>query len=411
MKAVQEYFASLRALDSKRLSLLAILAGGHFVIHWFQQFFPVVLPSIKATLNLSNVQVGALTSVQQLVQGVGQLPLGMIADSMVRHRGTLLALSLVSMGAGYFLLGTASVLSFALLGSALIGLGTSLWHPTAAASLSNRFPERRATALAIHGTGATISDTLTPLGVGFLLVTFPWQTVTWVQVFTGLLFGFIVWRALKGVFTEAGAQARFSRTQISEMVALVKNPAFLGVSAATGLLQMGRLVVLTFLPIYLQEHLNYSAFALGVYIALLHVLGIFSQTILGALSDRFGRKTVLVPSCVMLGFLFGLLAVVPAGVPLGLVIVAIGLFFYTLFNVMNAAVMDVAGSSIQASTYGLTYVVMQIIVIPTPIMTGLLIGQFGIRSSFFLAGAFLVLSGLVLVPLELYRGTKIQGEK
>jgi predicted MFS family arabinose efflux permease len=226
-----------------------------------------------------------------------------------------------------------------------------------------------------------------------------------VQLFTGLLFGFIVWRALKGVFTDAGAPARFSRAQVGEMVALVKNPAFLGVSAATGLLQMGRLVVLTFLPIYLQEHLGYSAFALGVYIALLHVLGIFSQAVLGALSDRFGRKAVLVPSCIALGILFGLLAVVPPGVALGLVIVAIGLFFYTLFNVMNAAVMDVAGSSIQASTYGLTYVIMQVIVIPTPVLTGLLIGEFGIRSSFFLAGAFLVLSGLVLAPLELYRGT------
>ena len=46
----------------------------------------------------------------------------------------------------------------ALLGSALIGFGTALWHPTANASLSNRFPERRATALSIHGTGATVSD-------------------------------------------------------------------------------------------------------------------------------------------------------------------------------------------------------------------------------------------------------------
>jgi hypothetical protein len=68
--------------------------------------------------------------------------------------------------------------------------------------------------------------------------------------------------------------------------------------------------------------------------------------------------------------------------------------------------MDVAGSSIQASSYGLTYMIMQVIVIPTPMATGWLIGQFGMRWSFFLAGAFLVLSGLVLLPLELYRGTR-----
>ena len=108
---------------------------------------------------------------------------------------------------------------------------------------------------------------------------------------------------------------------------------------------MGRLVILTFLPIYLQEHLHYSAFALGVFVALMHALGTISQPALGLLSDRFGRKAVLVPSCLLLGLFFALLAIVPAGIPLALVIIAIGLFFYTLFNIMNAAVMDVAGSA------------------------------------------------------------------
>ena len=37
------------------------------------------------------------------------------------------------------------------------------------ALLSARFPERRATALSIHGMGATLSDTLTPLAVGSLV--------------------------------------------------------------------------------------------------------------------------------------------------------------------------------------------------------------------------------------------------
>ena len=59
-------------------------------------------------------------------------------------------------------------------------------------------------------------------------------------------------------------------------------------------MQMGRIVIITFLPIYLQEHLGYSPFALGVYIALLHAMGIISQPILGYLSDRLGRKAVAV---------------------------------------------------------------------------------------------------------------------
>ena len=404
-KMARHFLTPVRALGTERMWLLGTLTGGHFVIHWFQQFFPVILPSIKSGLGLTNVEVGALTSAQQMIMGLAQLPVGLLADSMVRHRANMLALSLVAMGAAYFLLGSP-VFAWALLGSGLIGLGTALWHPTAAASLSNRFPERRATALSIHGTGATISDTITPLFVGALLATFSWETVARLQLLPGLLFALLVWRALAGVFTDGDSNARQTSTQLREVVGVIKNPAFLGVSVATGLLSMGRLVILTFLPIYLQEHLHYSAFALGVFVALMHGLGTISQPALGMLSDRFGRKAVLLPSCLLLGLFFVLLAIVPAGIPLALVIIAIGLFFYTLFNIMNAAVMDVAGTNVQASTYGLTTLITQLVVIPTPMITGYLIGELGIKFSFVLAGVFLFLAGLVLAPLKLYRGSR-----
>jgi MFS family permease len=405
MNTPRQFLTSVRALGKERLWLLGVLTAGHFVIHWFQQFYPVILPAIKSGLNLTNVEVGALTSAQQVVVGLGQLPFGMVADSMVRRRGAILALSLVSMGAAYFLLGLPFFI-WALLGSALIGFGTALWHPTAAASLSNRFPERRATALSIHGTGATLSDTITPLFVGVLLANLSWQTATRVQLLPGLLFAFLLWRALAGVFKDSAAPSQRVSAQFRDVVVVITNPAFLGLSVSTGLLSMARLVILTFLPIYLQEHLHYSSVALGFYIALLHAMGTISQPVLGLLSDRFGRKAVLLPSCFLLGSFFALLAVAPPGVPLGLVILAIGLFFYTLFNIFNAAVMDVAGSNVQAATYGLTSLLTQLAVIPAPMITGYLIGSLGIKFAFILAGAFLGIAGIVLAPLRLYRGTR-----
>ena len=405
MNPARNFLTAIRGLGKERIRLLGVLTVGHFVIHWFQQFYPVILPALKSGLALTNVEVGARTSAQQVVVGLGQLPAGMAADSMVRHRGAILALSLVSMGAAYFLLGLPLFI-WALLGSALIGLGTALWHPTAAAALSNRFPERRATALSIHGTGATLSDTITPLLVGVLLANLSWQTAAQVQLLPGLLFAFLLWRALAGVFSDSAAPRQRVSAQFRDVVAVIKNPAFLGLSVSTGLLSMSRLIILTFLPIYLQEHLHYSSVALGIYIALLHALGTISQPILGLLSDRFGRKAVLLPSCLLLGLFFALLAVAPPGIPLGLVIVAIGLFFYTLFNIFNAAVMDVAGSNVQAATYGLTSLITQLAVIPAPMITGYLIGGLGIKFVFVLAGAFLVVAGLVLAPLQLYRGTQ-----
>lgn len=404
MLNVRNIFDSVGALGPARLKLLSVITGGHFVIHWFQQLFPVVLPSIKAGFALNDVQVGALTSARQLVQGTLDFPVGMFADALVKYRAVFLAAALFSMGVGYVLMGIASAFIFALFGAGLIGLGTALWHPPAAAALSTRFPERRAMALAVHGMGATISDTLTPVAVGALLIALYWKDFLTLQFIPGLLAGFVVWRGLKKLFAAQETAPR--ATQFREILELVKHPVFLGMSASKGLAMMGRLIVMTFLPIYLQEHLGYSPFALGLFIALLHAMGTLSQPILGWLSDRFGRKVVLFPSFILQGALFMLLGVVSPGIPLSIVIAANGLFFYTLMNISYAAVMDVAGSNIQASSYGLASLLTEIVVVPTPIAAGYFIGRYGMDSAFVFAGAFVWLAGFILLPLKLYRGSR-----
>ena len=48
MTTVKNILNSIRALGPGRLKLLSVITGGHVAIHWFQQLFPVVLPSIKS---------------------------------------------------------------------------------------------------------------------------------------------------------------------------------------------------------------------------------------------------------------------------------------------------------------------------------------------------------------------------
>ncbi|MEE9569278.1 MAG: MFS transporter [Candidatus Binatia bacterium] len=396
---------AIRELGSDRLWLLSVITAGHSIIHWFQQLFPVILPSIKAGLGLNDVQIGALATARQLTAGVLNLPTGMVADSLVRHRAFIMASSLAFMGVAYFLLGVAPGFFWALPAAALVGLGTAVWHPAAVASLSNRFPERRATALAVHGMGATVSDTITPIVVGALLMSFHWRNFLEFQIGPALAVALLIWWALLGYFEDASTRAPRSQ-QFREIGELARNPAFIGVAVATGLMMMGRQVILTFLPIYLVEHLGYSYFLLGLYITLLHVMGTVSQPVLGFLSDRFGRKAVLLPSFLTLGVLYLLLAVVHPGIQLGLVILAIGVFFYTLLNVTNAAVLDMAGSRIHASSYGLTLFVTQFFVVPTPLVAGLVVNTYGIVTVFFLSASFQFLAALVVMPLKLYRGAR-----
>jgi MFS family permease len=400
---VRAILAPLRGLGRERLVFLSLVTGGHTVIHWFQQMFAVVLPSVTQGLGLTEVQVGYLQSARQLTSGTMNLPVGLLADSFARSRAAILASALLFMGVGYFCLGVAGGLGGALVGAALIGLGTAAWHPPAMGALSLRFPERRATALSIHGMGATLSDTLTPLAVGALLVALVWHEFLRAQLLPAVLAGLLVWLGLARQF--AGPAARPStRTLARDVRAILVNPAFLAVSVAEGFMNMARQVIVTFFPLYIQIGLGRDAFELGLYWALLHGMGTVSQPVLGVLSDRMGRKAVLVPAFSLLTGFYLLLGRVAPGWPLGLLVLAIGTFFYTLVNITTAAVLDVAGPRLQASATGLATLMTQVIVLPAPIVAGWLVQRYGYGAAFSLAAGFTAAGVLVMLPVRLYRG-------
>jgi MFS family permease len=396
--------APVRGFGRQGLIFLGYVTGGHTVIHWYQQIFAVVLPSISQGLGLSDVQVGYLQSARQLTSGTLNLPVGFLADRFANRQAAILGAALAFMGIGYFSLGAASGITGALVGSALVGLGTAFWHPPAMGGLSARFPDRRATVLAIHGVGATVGDTLTPVAVGALLVAFAWQDVLQAQLVPAIAVGLLLWWGLAGHFRSA-ATPPSGRALARDVRAIMLDRVFMAMSLAQGLMMMARQVVLTFLPLYIQIGLGRDAFELGIYIALLHGMGTVSQPVLGVLSDRVGRKAVLVPSFLVLGGLYLLLGRVAPGWPLGALVLAIGVFFYTLTNVTGAAVFDAAGARVQASAMGLSSVLTQVIVLPAPVVAGWLVERRGYSAAFVLAAGLMGLGTLVMLPLRLYRGT------
>lgn len=409
MLKIKESFSSIRRVGADRLKLLGVITAGHSVIHFYQQLFPVILPTVTQALGLSNVQVGIVTSARQMSHSTLNLPVGAVADKFPQWRAHIMGIALVTMGVAYMALGTAEFYFIAIIASLLIGLASALWHPTAIGTLSNTFPDRRATALSLHGMGATILDTVTPLAFGGLLAAFYWRGLLQVQIVLGFVAGLLLWRALRNSFSPE-PQKTGNKGYLNALGTLIKHPSFIGMTFSNGLMSMGRLIVLAFLPLYLQLELEYSPFVLGVYITLLHGMGILSQPILGPLSDKIGRKAVLVPSFIALGILYMLLNVAPPGYILAAVVTGIGLFFYTLTNITTATIMDIADKQVQASSMGLTGIITQVFVLPAPIIAGRLSDIYGYGSSFLLAGTFLILAGIVLLPLKLYKGSDSTNE-
>ncbi len=394
-----------RAIGRDRLVLLGYITGGHCAVHWFIQLFPMILPPLKVALRLSHVQVGSLTTMRELTTGLMNLPAGLMADRLARYRTAILSSAVLALGAAYITFGLAPGYLYALAAAGLVGVGIALWHPTAMASLSNRFPENRATAFAIHGMGATVGDTLTPTVVGMLFVLYPWRHFMALQLLLAVALGIPLWRGLRGVFAMSPPASGTGGAQASGLGEFLRNPNFLGMALANGLMNTGRVLVITFFPLYVQETLGYPSTGLGYYYTLLHVMGTVSQPVLGYLSDRMGRKWVLLPAFLALAVLYTLIPLVGPGVPLGVVVTLISLFFYTLTNITAAAVVDVAGSRIQATSLGITFLSNSMFTLPGPVIAGYLIGLYGMGSVFYLSGGLLLAAAVVIIPLRLYRGS------
>ena len=373
---------------SERKFLLGTLTFGHTVIHWYQQMFPVFLPMIKADLGLSAVQVGGLMTAKQGASGLLTLPSGFAADAFNKHKATILGSALVMGGLAYVVASVAPTYFWVLVFLTMLGAASALWHPSSVSTLSLQFSDRRGTAIALHGVGASIGDSVGPLCIGAMLLVVGWKDLAQWHLIPALILAFLMWRTVRQHYS-AGPGGLTRRSYFSGIKGIFARPTVFMVMIASSFVGMARLSVTTFLPLYLAEEMNYDSFWLGFHWALLYAMGVFSQPLMGILSDRFSRKTVLLPSFATMGILYLLLPMPGGGFLLALIIAAMGMFFYGTGNIATAAVLDVASEQVQGTTQSFMTLFQQVVTLPAPIVAGFVVSHYGYATVFYYSSALL----------------------
>ena len=373
---------------SERKFLLGTLTFGHTVIHWYQQMFPVFLPMIKADLGLSAVQVGGLMTAKQGASGLLTLPSGFAADAFNKHKATILGSALVMGGLAYVVASVAPTYFWVLVFLTMLGAASALWHPSSVSTLSLQFSDRRGTAIALHGVGASIGDSVGPLCIGAMLLVVGWKDLAQWHLIPALILAFLMWRTVRQHYS-AGPGGLTRRSYFSGIKGIFARPTVFMVMIASSFVGMARLSVTTFLPLYLAEEMNYDSFWLGFHWALLYAMGIFSQPLMGILSDKFSRKTVLLPSFATMGILYLLLPMPGGGFLLALIIAAMGMFFYGTGNIATAAVLDVASEQVQGTTQSFMTLFQQVVTLPAPIVAGFVVSHYGYATVFYYSSALL----------------------
>ena len=383
--------------------IIAGLTSGHGVFHWFLQSFIVLLPEVEATFGLSKIGVGSISTVRELVSGLITLPGGIIADVLRKYWGLILALCMAGFGLGWLIVGQAPVFPLLLLGVAIVAAAASLWHLPAMASLSHHHSRRRGTALSFHGIGGNIGDAISPVATGFLLGYLAWQDILSIYAAAPIFIAFLVYWAFKNIGRAVSdeEESNSGQDRMGQTKAILKNPLIWVITFAGGIRAMAFIALITFLPSYLSNDLGLTDFRRGVYFGLLVAAGIVFTPLMGYLSDKFGRKIVLVPGMLFDATIVLLMASFGEGVPLIILLILLGAFFYSDQPILTAAALDIVGSGVATTTLGaLSFARFGLSAI-SPIIAGYLYDTYSMDSVFYYVASLMIFSAVVLAFTKL----------
>ena len=383
-------------------TILPGLAAGHVVFHWIVQSFVVLLPEIQAAFSLSAVGVGGLVSAREVAAGIVALPGGIAADIVRRFWGRLLVGCLLAAALGGIVMGVAPAYLLMLAGIAFLAAAHSIWHLAASGSLSYHFASRRGTALSLHGVGGSIGDVAGPLVTGVLLLLLTWREIISLYAAAPLLLGLAAIWAFRNIgHTEEARDDIAVAGRVGATRELLKSPGLWGLTAVRGFRAMALVALVTVLPLYLNNDLEMNEWNRGFHIGLLIAVGLVAKTAAGYLSDRWGRKQVLVPGLVWSCAVALALMVFDAGIMLTVTIALLGLFLYPDQPILTAAIYDTLGREVATSGLGVVAFVSFLMAACSSVIAGALYESIGFEAVVWYIAALFALAAVVFAAAPL----------
>jgi sugar phosphate permease len=384
---------------------LWLISIGHGLTHWYTATFYLLLPLIGKELGLSYTEIGLMMTVQHLAGAISNLPGGMIVD-MVGKKGYLMAAALFWVGFPYALMSLTHSFWMLLVCVTLVGIGNNIWHPAAIPTLAYRYPERKGLVLSVHGMGGNLGEALAPLVVGSLLAWLSWRTVVVINVVPGMVMSVLI-LVMLGAFrmsrsgapgVNAAAESKKSvRAYLRDFGSLLHNKALMLVSVSAAFRTMTQTGLLTFLPVYLAYELGYSPFLVGVSLTMLQVAGFIAAPIAGHLSDKMGRKRVVMSSLVLTGLMIVLMALSGRTVWFVVFVATVGFFLYAVRSVLQAWAVECTPKELAGTGVGLQFGITGLGASVAPALVGMIADATNIYTGFyFLAGTIVFANVLVL---------------
>ncbi|MEE2024810.1 MFS transporter [Alkalimonas sp. MEB004] len=263
----------------------------HLLNDLIQAVLPAIYPMLKQDYALSFTQIGLITLIFQLTASVLQPAVGFYTDK--HPKPALLPLGMVFTLLGLALLSLAQRYDMLLLASAMIGLGSSTFHPEASRVARMASGGRYGLAQAMFQVGGNAGSALGPLLAAMIIIPRGQGSIGWFCLFAIAGIMLLAWVS-RWVVQSNARQRLGNAARKGNGLSTRQTRQALGVLA---LLIFSKYVYMTclsnFYTFYLIEKFEVSVADSQLFLFLFLAAIAVGTVAGGPIGDRFGRKWVI----------------------------------------------------------------------------------------------------------------------
>jgi MFS transporter, FSR family, fosmidomycin resistance protein len=322
------------------MAILVSLSVCHLLNDMNQSLVPAMYPILKDTYHLDFGQIGLITLAFQLTASMLQPVVGLVTDR--RPQPYSLPIGMLSSLVGLLLLAVANSYGTILFAAALVGLGSSVFHPESSRVARMASGGRHGFAQSLFQVGGSTGSAIGPLLAAFIVVPHGQGSIAWFSA-AALLAIFLLsnvslWysrnmkpRSAGGISARGTAYTVLSRKKVVGAIAILIALLF------------SKNVYTSSLSSYYTFYLIHK-FGLSVQNAQIHLFVFLGAVAAGTfaggpIGDRFGRKPVIWFS-ILGAFPFALMLPYANLMWTGVLSVAIGLILASAFSAILVYAQD-----------------------------------------------------------------------
>lgn len=335
---------------------LALLSVAHAVNHAFAVLLPLIFLAIIDEFGVGVEAVAFLAAAGAAMSGLVQLSYAEVTRRVSRRR--LLGIGGLLFGGGFAAQALATGFGTFALANIVARIGGSPQHPVGNGLLAEQFPpRRRGFAISAHIAGGNVGTVVVAIVGVPLLAWIGWRGASVVFGVAAILIALLILVLVREHGTDrAAAVAGGSSRDALRRVISDRDLRWLFLTSVLGGGGRGLGVVNLFVLIYLTRVIGLDEATSGLMYGALIVFSVPMPLVAGSLSDRFGRKPLIIGAYIggAVGFVVFLLAGSSLlGLWIGIAIM--GLFSFAESPQLQALLADIAPAATRDASYALYF--------------------------------------------------------